>query len=148
MSGWGDPVSSISGSGGEVVPIGTTQVPGDTSTPDPQRFIYDEALAVPLNNETTIINFVIPPTPLIHITTIKCGGGCVAKYKVYYNTTQVDQSIVWYGRGLETVFDYRRGPGGGIQVAYGNTVFVKVLVTHPRMTTNDFYCRLNYIEIN
>jgi len=149
MSGWGDPVIPIGGgAGGEVTPIGNTQVPGDTALSDPQKFKYDEVTSVPKNVETTIINFVIPPNPIIHLMSISCGGTCVARYNVYYNSEKVDQKIVWYGQGLETSFDYRRGPGGGIAVSYGNIVYVKVLVTHPRMTTNDFYCRINYLEVN
>lgn len=146
MGGWGCNPKSGS-AGGEVIPIGIPQVPGDTSIPDPSGYFYSEALSVTFGVTTDVLVWVVPATPIIHLLRISFGGENIAKYFLDLDGTRIDQYIVWYnGSGLHGEFNYIKTPSAGRKLNPGSVLKVQVL--HIQPDVSDHYASLQYMEIN
>ena len=136
MGWWGD----VGGSG--------SQLPNDTPLPNNQKFVFNEIFGAPKGVESEIISFTSLLGKNTHLMTIRCGGTVIGEYSIYVNNVLVDKTYIWYGSRLEALFDYRRSDAGGIYIAPSSIVSVRVLADHPRVTTGDFFCRINYLEVN
>lgn len=141
MSGWGPKPSSITSSGGGGVP----NVPGNTPAPDPAYTIFNEVLAVPKDVVTDVITWIVPVT-LNHIMRVEFGGCNIADYKLFFGANVQARYLTYFGSSLNGVWDFSTEAGGGVQVASGTVV--KVRVEHGRPHDGDFWSRIQYLEIN
>lgn len=146
MSGWGSKSGDSGGISTNVIPIGSTQVPNDTAIPDPTGSYYSEANSVATGVLTDVLTFVVPMTPIWHLLRVEFGGNNIANYSLWFNAVKKDQSFTWFNGNMTGVWDYVNPGGGGVLVASG--MIIKVKVVHNRPFVGDFYAKINYIEIN
>jgi len=146
LTGWGTCGGGNSGSGGEVIPLGNTQVPGDTAVTDPVKLIHNNVALVPAGATTTIISFVVPPIPIIHLLTVRFGGCNIGKYELFFGNDIQEEHVCWWTTGMNGLWDYRKGVGGGLSV--GPNVIVTVKVTHNRPFPSDHFTSIYYMEVN
>jgi hypothetical protein len=150
MAGFGPRVSSGGSSPGvniPVIPVGSTQVPGDTVTPDVGWQQYSEAVAVIPGSETTVLSYVVGVSPpRTHITRIEFGGGNVSTWYLYFNGTRVNQHIIYWSGKFDGSWNYENSGGGGFEVTPGTVIEVKVL--HNRPDSADFFARIQGLFVN
>ena len=147
MAGWGPKAGSSSGgSAGNVIPIGSTQVPGDTQIADSVYSVYNAISAVPANALTTILTFVVPLTPIHHVLLVEFGGTNIARYYLSADNVDFNQYITWFnGSGLSASWDFRNTGGAGYLLTAGSIIRVKC--EHGRPFVGDFYARLQYMQV-
>jgi len=145
MSGWGDKTGS-SGAGGVVIPIGPGQIPGDTQIPDPSSSYYNAVSSVAASVLTNVLTYTVPTSTNWHLTRVEFGGLNIARYWLYFDTSEVAQHVTWFNGGMTGLWDFSSTIGGGLQVATGTVIRVKV--EHGRPFTADFFARINFIQIN
>lgn len=146
MVGWGPCDSVKGGSTTNVIDIGGTQVPGDTEIVDPSKLIYDEVSNVVSGALETILTFVVPVVPIIHLLTVDFGGCNIGRYFLYWGAALQAKKTLWFnGSGLDGKWDFRKNRAGGLEVPPNTIVTVKV--QHSRPLPSDHYAYIHYMEI-
>lgn len=150
MAGFGPRVDYKPSGGGDsqpVVPVGSTQVPGDTALPDPGWQEYSEAVGVVPGSETTVLTFVVQAAPPItHIQMVAFGGQNIATYYLYFDDVRVNQYITYWSGPFDGRWSYENTGGGGFEIPVGTVV--KVTVLHNRPDNADFYARVQGLYVN
>lgn len=147
MSGWGSIIQSTGGGGGsgsETVIVGQSQIPSDTSTPDPGVEVYGEALSVASGSETTILSYIVPPG-VFHLLRVELSGTNIGTFNLYYDSVRMNRLVTYYGGNLSGAWEYFSG-AGGMEVPAGTVIQVKVL--HSRPYPGDFTARIQGKFIN
>jgi hypothetical protein len=143
MPGWSPKVSTSGGGGGSG---GVIQIPGNTSANDSSFTLYNEVSSVATSVTTDIFTYVVPVSPIIHVLRFEFGGTNIGQYKLYFGATVQAQHLTWWnGPGLNGMWDFSVSGGGGLAVASGTVI--KVKVTHFRPYVGDFYTRMSGLEI-
>lgn len=139
MSGWGPVV--LPGGGG-------SQIPGDTSTPNPSFNLYSEANSVAAGIETDVFTYLVPASPPItHLLRFEFGGTNIGRYRLYFGATVVRQFVTWFnGTGLTGIWEFTTSGGDGLAVSSGTTI--KVTVIHDRPQVGDFFAQMTGLTVN
>lgn len=145
MSGWGPRVYKPSGgSSGAIAPI---QVPGNTGAVDPSFNLYNEVSSVASGVETDLFTYLVPLSPIIHLMRFEIGGSNIGQFKLYFDNTVVRQYMTWFnGTGLTGVWDFTTSGGGGLAVAPGTIIKIKVL--HNRPFLGDYFAQMSGLNVN
>jgi hypothetical protein len=141
MTGWAGGVPNPL----NVIPIGSTQVPGDTATPDPVLSDYGEALAVLSGVETVIVTHVVPASPIQHVLRVEFSGTNIGFYRLYFGATRVHQTALWWTSGFNGSWEFRNPGGGGLLLPASSVIQVRILHHSPQV--GDFYARFQYIDV-
>lgn len=96
-------------------------------------FIYDEALAVPVNDSTQIISYTVPPAKVFNLDNIFIGGDNVAKYTVKINGAKNRVARTYYGSSLFENIRYN-----SYRLNAGDTITVEVIHYQDLLHNGDF----------
>lgn len=144
MGGWaaGLPQTGTGPGGNDEIGL---SIPGNTSASDISFFVYGTAAAVAAGVETTILSYVVP-AGIYHIIRAEFGGQNIGTFKQYWNATEKDQYITYWGAGMNGSWNYSIADYGGVAVAPGTVITIKIL--HNRPQVGDFYAKLVLLNIN
>jgi hypothetical protein len=110
------------------------------------RNIYSEANAVVGGVTTTLVQYVVPGSVTSSILyRVSVSGENIAKYTVFWNSTQIDTRRTYYGSSLSEYFEFTTGTNNGFTLSPGDTIVVKVI--HERPYVGDFEGRIQLLEI-
>lgn len=145
MSGFGDVFVKQTGGSSTTNNYGTS-IPGDTVAVDPTFIVYREAIDIPDNMQTEVLSYTVPAMPIVHSLFIQFGGQNVADFVLEIDGIVQSRAVTYWGSGMEGMWDFRTGRGGGVQLPSGK--IVRVLVTHESPSLATFWARINCININ
>jgi hypothetical protein len=123
------------------VNIVSTPVAGNTV-----KNVYNEANSVVSGATTLLVQYTVPLSATSSVLErISVSGENIAKYTVFWNTTQIDTRRTFYGSSLSEYFEFTTGSSEGFTLAPGDTI--KVYLLHNRPYVGDFEGRIQVLEI-
>lgn len=104
---------------------------------------YADVSAVPAGVTTEILSYLVAD-PLKHLLNVEFGGTNIARYYLQIDGVNKAQYVTYFSGPLDGTWDFR-GLVGGLSLLTGSTV--RVIVSHERPFSGDFYARLNLLQI-
>lgn len=93
--------------------------------------LFNSVNSIPYNTEMQILGYTVPVGSIFSINHVEVGGENIAVYLLYINGILRAKVRTSFGSGLTEFFDFDSEPDGGLQVAPGGVISIRVINARP-----------------
>jgi hypothetical protein len=108
------------------------------------KAIYGEALAVVSGPTVNVVTYTVLPSITATLQRIIVSGENTAKYEIFLNASKIATKRTYFGGNLNSIFEFSGDDGGGLYLASGDVITVKV--NHVRPYAANFESTIEVIE--